>query len=243
MSNTLRGISSNSTISDTMQLANSINSNNNVDSSVSESFSDILNRQILNNYGMCRNVPTGKISLYTNTNSSNNSSSLDNTNDNITLENNYINIEDGTYPDLYVDIKAKDQDTKDKIANAVINASAKYNVDPNLILAVIQTESNFNPNVTSKAGAVGLMQVMPSNFKHLGISNGYDIEDNIDGGTKLLKEYIDKYNGSIEMALMAYNGGPTRMANRGVNSINDIYKMPKETQNYVPKVMNIYRGN
>ena len=63
-----------------------------------------------------------------------------------------------------------------------------------------------------------------------------------DGGTRHIKEYLDKYNGDVEMALMAYNGGPTRMAKRGVKSINDIYKMPKETQNYVPKVMKYYKG-
>ena len=72
--------------------------------------------------------------------------------------------------------------------------------------------------------------------------NGFDIEQNIDGGTRHIKEYLDKYNGDVEMALMAYNGGPTRMAKRGVKSINDIYKMPKETQNYVPKVMKYYKG-
>ena len=59
---------------------------------------------------------------------------------------------------------------------------------------------------------------------------------------KHIKEYIDRYNGDVEMALMAYNGGPTRMMNRGVKSMADIYKMPKETQNYVPKVMSYYRG-
>jgi soluble lytic murein transglycosylase-like protein len=85
------------------------------------------------------------------------------------------------------------------------------------------------------------MQIMPSNFKHLGLSDPYNIEQNIDAGTKLLKEYLDKYDGNEEMALMAYNGGPGRMAQRGVKSPSDIYKMPKETQNYVPKVMNIYR--
>ena len=86
------------------------------------------------------------------------------------------------------------------------------------------------------------MQLMPENCKDLGISDPFNIEQNIDGGTRHIKEYLDKYNGDVEMALMAYNGGPTRMARRGVKSINDIYKMPKETQNYVPKVMKYYKG-
>ena len=131
---------------------------------------------------------------------------------------------------------------KEQIEDAVKKASKKYGVDANLIKAVIKTESNFNPTVVSKAGAKGLMQIMPSNFKNLGVTNPFDIYQNVDGGTKLLKEYIDKYNGDIQMALMAYNGGPTRMKNRGVTSIDHIYKMPKETQNYVKKVMKYYKG-
>ena len=86
------------------------------------------------------------------------------------------------------------------------------------------------------------MQLMPENCKALGVEDPFNIEQNIEGGVKHIKEYIDRYDGDIEMALMAYNGGPTRMMNRGVTSIDDIYKMPKETQNYVPKVMSYYRG-
>ena len=142
----------------------------------------------------------------------------------------------------YIEVTNKNATQKEQIEDAVRKASEKYGIDENLIKAVIKTESNFNPNAVSSAGAKGLMQVMPSNYKSLGISNPFDIYQNVDGGTKLLREYLDKYNGDVEMALMAYNGGPTRMKNRGVTSINDIYKMPKETQNYVKKVMGYYRG-
>ena len=121
-------------------------------------------------------------------------------------------------------------------------AFEKYGVDENLIRAIIKVESNFNPNCVSKAGAKGLMQLMPENCRDLDVTDPFDIEQNIDGGTRHIKEYLDKYNGDVEMALMAYNGGPTRMAKRGVKSIDDIYKMPKETQNYVPKVMKYYKG-
>lgn len=141
-----------------------------------------------------------------------------------------------------VEITNSNLTQKEQIEDAVNKASKKYGVDANLIKAVIKTESNFNPTVVSKAGAKGLMQIMPSNFKNLGITNPFDIYQNVDGGTKLLKQYIDKYNGDIQMALMAYNGGPTRMKNRGVTSIEHIYKMPKETQNYVKKVMKYYKG-
>lgn len=141
-----------------------------------------------------------------------------------------------------VEVTNKNLSEKEQIEDAVKRASKKYGLDENLIKAVIKTESNFNPRVVSHAGAKGLMQIMPANFKHLGVTNPFDIYQNVDAGTKLLKEYIDKYNGNVEMGLMAYNGGPTRMKNRGVTSVEHIYKMPKETQNYVKKVMKYYRG-
>lgn len=136
----------------------------------------------------------------------------------------------------------KDDDVNKKIDNAISISSKEYGVDENLIRAIIKVESNFNPNTVSSAGAKGLMQLMPFNCEDLGVTNPFDIYQNIDGGTRHIKEYIDKYDGDIQMGLMAYNGGPTRMAKRGVKSINDIYKMPKETQNYVPKVMKYYIG-
>ena len=129
-----------------------------------------------------------------------------------------------------------------KIYNAVNTASKKYGVDSNLILAIIKQESDFNPNSTSSSGAAGLMQIMPQNFAHAGITDQYDVDQNINGGTKLFKEYLDQYGGNPELALMAYNGGPGTMQKRGVSSAADLYKMPQETQNYVPKVMGYYRN-
>lgn len=134
----------------------------------------------------------------------------------------------------------QNSDYMNKIYKAVDEASSKYGVDKNLILAVIKQESDFDSSVTSSTGAQGLMQIMPSNFSYLGILNGYDINENINGGTKLLKEYIDKYDGNVEMGLMAYNGGPGTIQKRGVSSSDDLYKMPKETQNYVPSVLGYY---
>lgn len=131
--------------------------------------------------------------------------------------------------------------TEQRINVAIENASKKYGIDKGILRAIIKAESNFNPSVTSSAGAQGLMQIMPANFSFLGISNGYDIEQNINGGAKLLRNYLDRYNGNLEMALMAYNGGPGTMERRGVKSASDLYKMPKETQNYVPKVLKYYR--
>ena len=129
-----------------------------------------------------------------------------------------------------------------KIYNAVNTASKNYGVDSNLILAIIKQESDFDPSSTSESGAAGLMQVMPQNFSHAGITDEYDVDQNINGATKLLKEYLNKFDGNTEMALMAYNGGPGTMQKRGVSSASDLYKMPQETQNYVPKVMGYYRN-
>lgn len=136
----------------------------------------------------------------------------------------------------------KDKSVNERIENAVKQSSKKYGVDENLIKAIIKIESNFNPNVVSSAGAKGLMQLMPFNCTDLGVKDPLNIEQNIDGGTRHIKEYLNMYGGDVQMALMAYNGGPGRMASRGVHSINDLYKMPKETQNYVPKVMKYYKG-
>jgi membrane-bound lytic murein transglycosylase B len=154
------------------------------------------------------------------------------------LNNNYVNPsgESGS-----ISSNRSDADMQ-KIYNAVSTAAEKYGVDSNLILAIIKQESDFDPNSTSSCGAAGLMQIMPENFANAGITNEYDVNQNINGGTKLFKEYLDKFDGNTEMALMAYNGGPGTMHKRGISSASDLYKMPQETQNYVPKVMGYYRN-
>jgi soluble lytic murein transglycosylase-like protein len=130
----------------------------------------------------------------------------------------------------------------ERINNAVTAASQRYGINEDLIRAIIKQESGFNPYSVSGAGASGIMQIMPENFRNLGITDPFNIEQNINGGTKLLKGYLDKYNGNTEMALAAYNGGPGTMQRRGVSSPNQIYKMPSETVSYVNKVMNYFRN-
>ena len=168
----------------------------------------------------------------------NNYQQKNNLNNNINNLENLNNIQNS----IKIESTNKDKTINERIDSAINISSEKYGVDKNLIRAIIKVESNFNPNTVSKSGAKGLMQLMPENCKDLGINDPFDIEQNIDGGTRHIKEYLDKYNGDVEMALMAYNGGPTRMSRRGVRSIDDIYKMPKETQNYVPKVIKYYKG-
>ena len=85
------------------------------------------------------------------------------------------------------------------------------------------------------------MQLMPENVKSYGVKDPYNIEENIDAGTRHIRDYIKMFDGNIEMGLMAYNAGPGTMARRGVKSPSDLYKLPKETQNYVPKVLKYYR--
>lgn len=125
----------------------------------------------------------------------------------------------------------------DKIYSAVDKYSSQYGVDKNLVLAIIKQESNFDPNAVSSAGAKGLMQLMDFNSEAYGVENPYDIEENINAGVKHIKSYLDMYDGNVEMALMAYNAGPGTVSRRGVTSPSDLYKMPEETQNYVPKIM------
>ena len=129
-----------------------------------------------------------------------------------------------------------------KIYDAVNKYSKQYGVDSKLVLSIIKTESNFDSTAVSSAGAQGLMQLMPENSKANGVSNPFNIDQNIKGGIEQLKGYLDSYGGDVQMALMAYNGGPGTMQRRGVTSDSDLYKMPEETQNYIPKVMNYYKN-
>jgi soluble lytic murein transglycosylase-like protein len=127
--------------------------------------------------------------------------------------------------------------------NSIVNKYSKqYGVDSNLILSIIKSESDFNTNSTSSAGAKGLMQLMPENCKAKGVTDAYDPDQNIKAGVQLLKEYINMYGGNTEMAVAAYNAGPGTLQRRGVTSTSDLYKLPSETQKYVPKVMSYYRN-
>lgn len=119
----------------------------------------------------------------------------------------------------------------DMIKDAISMASNKYDIDESLITAVIRQESNFNPDAVSSAGAMGLMQLMPATAESLGVTDAFDIYQNINGGTEYLRKQLDRFD-STELALAAYNAGPGNVIKY------DGIPPFEETQNYVPKVLN-----
>jgi soluble lytic murein transglycosylase-like protein len=124
----------------------------------------------------------------------------------------------------------------------IYEAAAKYGVDPSLIKAVIHTESSYNPNAESKAGAKGLMQLMDGTARGLGVTDAFDPQQNIEGGTKFIAYLLRKYGGNEQAALAAYNAGPGRVDRAGIKTDSDFQSMmhllPAETQHYVTKVLN-----
>ncbi len=126
--------------------------------------------------------------------------------------------------------------TPSEIDALITKYSEANNLDKDFVKALIKQESGFQPNVTSHCGAMGLMQLMPGTAKGLGVQNAYNPEENIAGGTKYIKNLLNKYDGNKELALAAYNAGSGAVQKYG--------GIPpyKETQNYVKNVLNIYQG-
>ena len=116
--------------------------------------------------------------------------------------------------------------------NEVVNgAGERHQIDPDFINSVIRAESGFNSRAVSKKGAQGLMQLMPQTASQLGVANSFDPNANVEGGTKYLRELLEKYNYDVNKALAAYNAGPKRVDQyRGVPPYY-------ETQTYIARII------
>ena len=116
-------------------------------------------------------------------------------------------------------------------------AAARYKVDADLITSVIAVESNFDPKAVSRKKARGLMQLLPETAARLGVRNIEDPQENIDAGTRYLRELLQKYNNNLVLALAAYNAGPERIQRYG--------RVPPfaETISYVRRVKRGYENN
>lgn len=111
-------------------------------------------------------------------------------------------------------------------------AARRHQVPEGLIKAVIKVESDFNPRATSHAGAMGLMQLMPGTARDLGVRCAYNPAENIEGGTRFLRDLLDRYGGNVPMALAAYNWGP--------GNLESGRSLPRETRNYLEAVGRLY---
>lgn len=117
------------------------------------------------------------------------------------------------------------------LRDVVAGSSERYRLDPDLVNSVIRAESGFNPHAVSRKGAQGLMQLMPKTASNLGVMDSFDPQANVEGGTRYLRELLEKYNFDLIKALAAYNAGPQRVQQYG--GVPPYY----ETRAYVARII------
>ena len=123
---------------------------------------------------------------------------------------------------------------RDGVEKIVREAAERHHVDPALVRAVIETESNWNPAARSNKGALGLMQLIPTTASRFGVNDIFSPQQNVDAGVHYLKTLLERYNGNLDLALAAYNAGE--------GAVDRAHGIPsyRETRNYVQKVQNAY---
>jgi len=121
-------------------------------------------------------------------------------------------------------------------APMIDRAAARTALEPALLRAVITVESAFDPKAVSRAGAQGLMQLQPATARRYGVGNAFDPEQNVNAGARYLRDLLHRYHDNLELALAAYNAGEEAVERYGL-------QIPpyRETREYVPAVMRLYR--
>jgi soluble lytic murein transglycosylase len=150
----------------------------------------------------------------------------------------FTNVPTSSIQNYKLFLKEKPQITNrystEKYDSLISDASERHGVSFPLLKAIIKAESDFDPHAVSKKGATGLMQIMPENFKPLGIRDPFDPRENINAGARYFKQMYDRFKGKLALSLAAYNAGPTAV---------DRYKtIPpyEETEEYVRRVLKYY---